>query len=125
MVKTVLHTGVQNVQNEKNGFLCVLLTLGLVPRLRDVSVREMGLMVLHTGVQIVQNEVARDCGSGKREKWKARKVVKTECRQGVQNVQNEKKRISLCLANSRVSPATAGCLRARNGFNGSAHGCPK
>ena len=36
-----------------------------------------------------------------------------------------KKRISLCLANYRVSPATAGCLRARHGFNGSAQQCPE
>ena len=35
------------------------------------------------------------------------------------------KYISLYLANSRVSPATAGCLCARNGFTGSAQGLSK
>ena len=33
----------------------VSLTLGLVPRMRDASVRDMVLTVLHRGVQIVQN----------------------------------------------------------------------
>ena len=68
------------------------------------------------------------CESRKQEKLKARKVVKTECRTGVQNMckmreissRNEsgfKPEImfSLRIANYRVSPATAGCLRARNG----------
>ena len=43
------------------------------------------------------------------------------------------KKISLCLVNSRVSPATAGCLRARHGFQTAVFnespnprsGCPK
>ena len=39
----------------KLAVLRVLLTLGLVPRLRDVSVRDMVLTVLHNAVQIVQN----------------------------------------------------------------------
>jgi hypothetical protein len=50
---------VLQVLHGKNDFLCALLTLGLVPRLRDVSVVKLavlcGLAVLRNGVQDVQN----------------------------------------------------------------------
>ena len=49
------------------------------------------------------------CGSGKREKLKARKVMKTECRTGVQNVHRRKAEIESTPA-QRVSK-NSGCGR--------------
>ena len=40
------------LKNKEKGFLCALLTIGLVPRLRDDSVVKM---ILHKTVQNVQN----------------------------------------------------------------------
>ena len=49
-------------------------------------------------------------------------MVKTAGNGSAQGMSKLSKMISLCLANSLVSPATAGCLCARMGLNGSAQG---